>query len=153
MTNRMNDKSETADSAVALALARELRLTVSQLGRRMRMSQPVGFTSSQLATLGRLDREGPATVTELANAEGIRPQSMGANIAVLEAAGFVRRNADSTDGRKSILSLTRAAKKFINDDRAARADWLYRAISTRLSNPEQAALSKCIELMNRLIDS
>jgi len=137
--------------ADALALAGDLRIVISHLGRRMRQSHPVGLTVSQLATLSRLDREGPATVTALAIAEGVRPQSLGANISALEEAGFVRRSADSADARKSIISLTPAAVEFIRDDREAREDWLFRAVCSRLTCRERKALSKSLELMSRLI--
>ncbi|HEY0780561.1 MAG TPA: MarR family transcriptional regulator [Gemmatirosa sp.] len=54
----------------------------------------------------RLERDGPASVAELARAEGVRPQSMGATVAVLEAAGLVDGTPDPTGGRRTVLSLT-----------------------------------------------
>ena len=64
------------------------------------------LTASQRFALGRLSREGPLTVTALARAEGVRPQSMGATVAVLEAQGLVAGAPDPADGRQTLLSLT-----------------------------------------------
>jgi DNA-binding MarR family transcriptional regulator len=92
-------------------------------------------------------------VTALALAEGVRPQSMGATVATLEAAGFVSGAPDPTDGRKVVLSLTDAARKCVTAGRAAREDWLFRAIRARLSPAEQDDLAGAVELLKRLIDS
>src|SRR5690242_7477299 len=54
-------------------LAQEFRETLGRLVRRLRAESgqpPVG----QLAVLGRLDREGPASTSDLAAAERMRPQ-------------------------------------------------------------------------------
>ena len=148
----MDDQSHDSDSARASAMAAQLRVLMSKLRRRTREARPTGFTAPQLLALSRLDRKGPATVTALAQAEGIRPQSMGAHIAVLEEAGLVRRTPDPTDGRQSILSLTPAADDLITSYRAARDDWLFRAICTKLTSAEQEQLTQSLELISRLVD-
>ncbi len=56
---------------------------IGKLSLRLReAAHPGDFTWSQKSVLTRLEREGPATVTTLARAEGVRPQSMGATMAV-----------------------------------------------------------------------
>src|ERR1700734_3380184 len=89
------------------ALATELRATFGKLKRRLREQAGAGdLTPSQMSVLLRLEREGPATTSNLARLEAMRPQSMGAVIAALEAAGLVIGAPDPTDGRQTILSLT-----------------------------------------------
>jgi DNA-binding MarR family transcriptional regulator len=149
----MSNESEFLDTSAAFALAAELRVVVSQLGRRMRQSRPVGLNASQLATLSRLDQDGPSTVTALASAEGIRPQSMGTNISALEAVEFVQRSPDPEDGRKTILSLTPAGQAFVKEDRTARADWLFRAICTTINPVDLAMLTKSVDLLKLLAGS
>jgi DNA-binding MarR family transcriptional regulator len=142
------------DSAVALALAGELRVVIGKLKRRLREQAHLGdLTWSQLCVLTRLEREGAATVTNLARAEGVRPQSMGATIAVLEEAGLVSGAPDPADGRQTILSLTPACRKLMKAGRAAREDWLFRAIRTNLKMAEQGELAKAVELLKRLVDT
>ncbi len=95
------------DDAHAMALAGDLRVVIGQLRRRLREQSGFGDLSwSQTSVLSRLDREGPGTVTSLARAEGMRPQSMGATVSALEAAGLVSGSPDPKDGRQTILSLT-----------------------------------------------
>ncbi len=137
-----------------LALAVELRVLLGQLKRRLREEGSMGdFTWSQTSVLSRLERDGPATVTTLARAEGVRPQSMGATVSALEAAGFVSGTPDPSDGRQTILSLTAACREWIKASRAAREDWLFRGISTKLSADEQTQLASGVELLKRLVDS
>ena len=74
----MTDRSSPPPSDLAAALAGDLRSLVAQLRRRFREQAILcEFTPSQIAVLLRLEREGPATVSALARAEGMRPQSMG----------------------------------------------------------------------------
>ncbi|WP_297920173.1 MarR family transcriptional regulator [Metallibacterium sp.] len=142
------------ETARAVAVAGELRVVVGKLIRRLReQAQPGDFTWSQVSVLGRLERDGPATVTTLARAEGVRPQSMGATVAVLQEAGLVHGAADPADGRQTILSLTPACREMIKASRAAREDWLFRAIRTNLATAEQKELANAVELLKRLVDS
>ena len=141
------------DAALASKLAAELRTTLGHLKRKLR--QQGGrhdLTSSQIAVILRLEKDGPATVSSLARAEGMRPQSMSAVIAPLEEMGFVAGAADPNDGRKTLMSLTKACKKSIEDGRAARQDWLAQAIQQKLSPPEQKKVSSAIHLLARLTE-
>ena len=67
-----------------------------------------GLSLTAAATLARLQRSGPARLTELASAEGVSQPSMTALIARLADQGLVRRAADPHDGRAVVLSLTPA---------------------------------------------
>jgi DNA-binding MarR family transcriptional regulator len=131
-----------ADTALASELAAELRTTLGHLKRKLR----------QIAVILRLEKDGPATASSLARAEGMRPQSMSAVIAPLEEMGFVAGMADPDDGRKTLMSLTKACKKSIEDGRAARQDWLAQAIQQKLSPQEQKKLSSVIRLLARLTE-
>jgi DNA-binding MarR family transcriptional regulator len=134
-------------------MAAELRVVLGQLKRRLRAHANKGDLSlSQLAVLGTLDREGPATVTALARAEGVRPQSMGATVGALQEAGLVGGAPDPTDGRQVVLSLTEAARSWLTESRAAREDWLSQTIRSHLSSAEQQELQAAVRLLRRLVD-
>ncbi len=149
----MIERYSEQEVAQASVLAGELRVLIGKLSRRLREQGHSGdLTWSQVLVVSRLDREGPATVTTLARAEGMRPQSMGATIAVLEAAGLVIGTADPKDGRQTILSLTDACRDKLKAGRAAREDWLFRAIRTKLAAAEEGDLAAAIALLNRLVD-
>ncbi len=135
-------------------VAAELRVLIGKLRRRLREhASPADVTPSQLSALGLLKRDGPATVTTLARAEGVKPQSMGATVAALEAAGLVSGATDPADGRQTLLSLTPACHELIEENRAAREDWLFRAIRTELAPDEQGRLADAVALLHRLADA
>ena len=150
----MNRQPNDPEAARALAVAGELRVLIGKLKRRLRGQSHLGdFTWSQVEVLIRLEREGPATVTNLARAEGVRPQSMGETLAALKTAGLVSGAPDPTDGRQTVLSLTTACRELLRAGRAAREDWLFRAIQTKLTPAEQAELAHAVELLTRIADS
>jgi DNA-binding MarR family transcriptional regulator len=142
---------DASQSVRTSALATEIRAVVGKLKRRLREQAGVGdLTQSQISVLLRLEREGPATTSGLARLEGMRPQSMGTVIAPLQAAGLVSGAPDPADGRQTILSLTDACRKWVEEARAARQDWLTRALQARLSPEEQDRLAEAVELLKRL---
>ena len=143
-----------SNSGKASALASELRILINQLRHRLREQSHLGdYTWSQTSVVIRLERDGPATVSALARAEGVRQQSMGATISILEAAGLVKGSPDPADGRQTILSLTDACREMIQANRAAKEDWLFHAIQTKLSPAEQERLATDLELLKRIADS
>jgi DNA-binding MarR family transcriptional regulator len=145
--------NQPIEAVRASALAAEIRAVLGTLKRRLREQADVGdLTPTQTSVVLRLERDGPATVSTLARAEGIRPQSMGAIISALEAADLVTGTPDPNDGRQTILSLTDACRERILKGRAARQDWLFRTIQSRLSPQEQDALIAAVELLKRLAD-
>jgi len=149
----MEETSPNTSAAAASRLAAQLRTTVGSLKRKLR--QQGGrhdLTSSQIAVVLRLEKDGPATVSSLARAEGMRPQSMSAVIAALEEMGFVAGAADPNDGRKTLMSLTKACRKSIEDGRAARQDWLAQAIQRKLSPQEQKKVCSVLQLLARLAE-
>ena len=97
----------------------------------------------------RLDTEGPATTAELARAEGVKPQSMGAAIAVLEEMGLVERKPHPTDGRQMNIALTARGVSVRKDARAAKRTWLAEAIG-KLDATEQKKLPAVTALIKRL---
>ncbi|MCZ9880478.1 MarR family winged helix-turn-helix transcriptional regulator [Arthrobacter sp. B2a2-09] len=142
-----------ADAAGMLEAAAELRVLIGQLTRRLReQSQVDNLTNAQKAVLIHLERDGRATLSALARAEGMRPQSMGAIISALSSAGLVESGPDPADGRQRILSLTTEARESISASRAAKADWLYRTIQSKLTPDERERLPGTIHLLKRLLE-
>src|SRR6202142_2983133 len=91
---------------------------------------------TEAAVMARLDKDGPATTADLARAEGMKPQSMGATIAALEEMGMVERKSHPTDGRQVNIELTAkgaAVRKSAGD---AKRTWLAQAIG-QLDEEEQ----------------
>jgi DNA-binding MarR family transcriptional regulator len=134
-------------------LAEELRLAVRRLMARLRQeSAGDELTQSQRAVIARLDAQGPSTIAALARAEAVRPQSMGATVAVIEAEGLVRRSPDPRDGRRAVISLTDAGRRTLAENRARRQEWLEGAMEARLSQAELATLRDAVAVLNRLVE-
>jgi DNA-binding MarR family transcriptional regulator len=149
----MSKRKTSREALDAAGLAAELHEVSGRLKRRLREQASAGdLTPSQAAVLRHLSQSGPATVTALAQMEGVRSQSMGATVAVLENSGMVKGSPDPKDGRQTILSLTPACRELFRTGRAARQDWLLRAIQTRLTQDEQAQLAFALRLLSRLVD-
>jgi DNA-binding MarR family transcriptional regulator len=149
----MNRTTKTPTSPQLAALAGELRVVVSKLSRRLREQAHAGdFTNAQKSVLQRLERDGPATVSMLARAEGVRPQSMRITVAALEAVGVVSGNPDPKDGRQTFLSLTASFLKIVRTGRAAREDWLFRALQAQLAAREHRQLAAAVQLLSKLAD-
>lgn len=150
----MTGHSAQSGSELPAQLASEIRALIVKLRRRLREQARRGdFTPSQVAVLVRLEREGAGTVSSLARAEGMRPQSMGAVIAQLEAAGLLNAAPDPDDGRQTLWSLTEACAAWLREGRAARQDWLTRIIEARLSADEQHELAAALDLLQRLAEA
>jgi len=130
-------------------IAHEFRETLGRVIRRLRAEggqPPVG----QMAVLGRLDREGPASTSDLAAAERMRPQSMAQTVHDLEAAGFVSRRPDPDDGRRALVELTPVGLEVLTSARARREDWLSEVLERDFSAAERRTLREALELLERL---
>jgi DNA-binding MarR family transcriptional regulator len=131
-------------------VASELRAVLGSLVRRLRAEHR--FPLSHGAVLGRLDRSGPQSVSELAVAERVRPQSMAQTVSDLEAERLVMRRPDPNDGRRALLELTAHGREALDSDRRQRAGWLAQAMEQDLSPSEQEVLAEAVELLRRLAE-
>jgi DNA-binding MarR family transcriptional regulator len=131
--------------------ASAIRLSVGLLLRRMRQTQVDGeLTLPESAALARLDREGPTTASALAKQEQISPQSMGATLAGLESRGLIERRPDPQDGRRVVLSVTKAGKQRRRTRTDARTEQLAHALSTGFTQAEIKQLLAAAPLLERL---
>ena len=143
--------SPAHDEVEIAPLASELRVVVGQLIRRLRAEQH-RFSLSQGAVLGRLDREGPQSVSDLAAAERLRPQSLAQTVADLETAGLVDRRPDPDDRRRALVSLTASGVETILASRREREGWLAEEIG-KLSDEDRRALARAVELLDGIAEA
>jgi len=143
----------TDSHAKTADLAQALRSFIGNFKRRLRAQSHAGELSwSQFGMLSRLERDGPSTVTALAKAEGVRPQSMGATVRDFEAAGHVTGTPDPQDGRQTLWSVTPKARALVLAARAARQDWLLTAIQKNYSQEEQNDIARAVKLLERIVE-
>ena len=149
----MSHPARSLSAERAAALAAELRTLLGRMKRRLREhSRRHELTPSQVSVVLRLEKDGPATVSNLARAEGMRPQSMSAVVSPLQEAKLVSGAPDPRDGRQTLLSLTKACQKLLREGRAARQDWLTARIQEKLSTREQETLAASLTLLTRLVE-
>ncbi len=153
MSTPQEHHEDQASHEQVLQLASELRILIGKLRRRLREEAHMGdITMSQASVLSRLERDGPATASSLARAEGMRPQSMAATVLALSEAQMVTGSPDPLDGRQTILTLTDSCRAWIAASRAAREDWLARTLETRLTPAEVTELNSAVALLKRLTE-
>jgi DNA-binding MarR family transcriptional regulator len=141
--------SQTIHPAVDVTAA-GLSLIAADLNRRLRAES--SFPVHQLSALGRLEREGPCTTSQVAAGEHVRPQSMAQTVAELVAGGLVQRQPDPTDGRQILLEVTAEGRALLNRERKARTAWLAVGIAEQLDDRERAVLDAALVLLRRLLD-
>jgi DNA-binding MarR family transcriptional regulator len=139
------------DELTSALLAHELRETVGRLVRRLR-TEP-GPSVGQMTVLARLDRDGPASISDLAAAERMRPQSMAQTVSDLERAALVSRRPDPDDGRRAFVELTAAGLELVHTTRARRESWLTEALERELNARELELLREAVALMDRVADA
>lgn len=149
----MDSRRSPIQVEAASSLAAEMRTVIRKLKIRYREHGGGNdLTPSQSSVLLRLEKDGSATVSNLARMEGMRPQSMSAVVTPLQELGFIKSAPDPSDGRQTLMSLTPKCLKWLQEGRAARQDWLTMSISRKLSVHEQEKLRAALELLKRLIE-
>ena len=137
----------------AAQLAADLRAGLARLNRRLRSEvAPNDLSNSQKIALTHLERDGALTVSALARLSAVRPQSMSATISALEAQGLVSASPDPEDGRQMLYALTPACVEYLRTMRAAREDWLYNALTSKLTATQRADLARAAPLIALLAD-
>lgn len=145
---------KSSQTELPRTLAVEVRAVYRKLKQRIREhGAGTELTPSQTSVLLRLEKDGSATVSSLARAEGMRPQSMSAIVNPLQKSGLVNGVTDQNDGRQTLMSLTPKCRKWLEASRAARQDWLAALISERLSAEDQELLQTALGLLARLTEN
>jgi DNA-binding MarR family transcriptional regulator len=130
----------------------DLRAVLARLLRKLRETTNDAITPSQASALSRLGKGGVSTVSALALAERVRPQSMAAIVESLESLGFVTRSQDPSDGRRQIVDLTDAGWAQIAGQKEAGVAWLDHALTEQVSEAELMTLAAATAILERILD-
>jgi DNA-binding MarR family transcriptional regulator len=146
--------SDEGTAELAERAAGDTWVVIGRLVRRLRALEidggTQGFSSGMASVLRRLEKEGPASASELAAAERVRPQSMARTVAALEEAGLVERSPDPQDGRRQVVSLTAVGRERRSDDRRAREAWLAGALRELGSREQLEAVIEAMALLDEV---
>jgi DNA-binding MarR family transcriptional regulator len=134
-------------------VAAKLRVTVGLLVRKLKQAPGSGeLALAESSALGRLERNGPATSSDLARVERISPQSMGVTVAALLERGLITRSRDPEDGRRIVLSITEEGRRTVHDRRGARTELIAAALRDGFSDDELGQLLAVTSLLERLAE-
>jgi DNA-binding MarR family transcriptional regulator len=146
--------SSMIDDLRANEVASALQSSIGLFMRRLRQSPAQGeLTVPEASALSRLERGGPATASDLARAERITPQGMSMTLAALEERGLVARRQDPSDGRRMLLSVTKAGREAMRSRRSAKAEQLAKVLAGGFSGAEVETLREAAALIERLAES
>ena len=131
--------------------AHDVRIGVVALARRLgaeRQDHPVSALG--VAVLARLNREGPRTPGQLAEAERVSPQTLTRVLAGLGARSLLVRQPHPGDGRQALLDISDEGLELVLRDAACREEWLADALATALTPAEQQIVRVAAGLMLRV---
>lgn len=132
-------------------VASHLRITIARTARRLRQEAGGELTAAQTAALATVERHGPLTPSELADLERVRRPSATRIIARLAEAGLVERAADPSDGRVSLVSITKAGEAELKLLRTRKNAYLARRLR-ELDPADVAALERAAEVLERMLE-
>jgi len=142
----------TDSSIVTTAdLAARLRLSVTRTARRLRQEAGTDLSPSMQSALATIERRGPLTPSELADAERIQRPTATRVIARLEAEGLVERTGDPADRRVALLSITRPGADLMQRLRKRKNVYLARRLRD-MPAEDLAALERAADVLERMLE-
>ena len=138
-------------SEIREELAPRLRWTITRLARRLRQEAGTDLGPSQVAALATIERHGPLSPSELADAERIKRPTATRILRHLEEAGLVARIRDPEDGRGSIVSVTAAGRTHLKRLRARKTAYLATRLD-RLDADDRRTLERAAELLEGMLE-
>jgi DNA-binding MarR family transcriptional regulator len=132
-------------------LADELLVVVTRLARRLRRLADDGISPTMRSIVNTLEKHGPLTHGELAQAERVRPPTITAAVDRLEQDDLVMRVKCDQDRRVARVQITDVGRELLAEGRRKRTAYLERRLRA-LSADDRAALAAAAPALERLLD-
>ena len=139
----------------AARVAGEVRVAVGRLSRQLRRLYAEGRAEQEpsfleLAVLQRLERSGPASVSQLASGERVTTQAISLIIAGLRRLDLVRTRTDPGDRRRTLVEVTETGSQVLVSREARIQGRLSEVIAAECSVAEVQLLQQSAALLDRL---
>jgi DNA-binding MarR family transcriptional regulator len=141
----------TSTTDIQEELAPRLRWAITRMARRLRQEAGTDLGPSQVAALATIERHGPLSPSELAEAERIKRPTATRILRHLEEGGLVERVRDPADGRASILSITAAGRTLLRRLRARKTAYLATRLD-KLDAEDRRTLERAAELLEGMLE-
>jgi DNA-binding MarR family transcriptional regulator len=143
MTNAKVDPAETNKQAAAL------RLAVTRMARRLRQEGGTDLGPAALSALDSIERLGPLTPSELAEAEWVRRPTVTRILARLDNEALIDRSPDPDDGRGALISINADGRKTLRRVRTRKSAYLAKLMRD-LPADDLATLARATELLEQM---
>ncbi len=145
------DRDPAAPTDDAFEIADRLHSAAIHLLRRVRREDTaMGIAAPRLSALSVLVFGGPLTITELAEAEQVRPPTMTRIVSALEGAGLVERQGDPADRRIVRVRATARGVDVLEEGRRRRIERLVQSLEA-LPQSERDDLRRALDTLERLV--
>lgn len=129
--------------------AARLRVAVARLARVLRQQAGTGLSPTQHSALVTIERSGPVSIGDLAEAEQVSAPTATRVVDRLEAAGLVRRTRCPEDRRVVRVALTPAGRRRLEASRSRRTLWLAHRLA-ELSAEDRRRLGEALDVLEAL---
>jgi len=113
-----------------------------------RMLADTGITEQQWRVLRVLQEYGPQDATKLAERASLMPPSLTRIVQTMEAAGFIRRDADANDRRRQTIAILPKGERLIEDNLEQALD-IAAQYRRKLGNEDYERLLDLLEKLTR----
>ena len=132
-------------------LATQLRFALARSARRLRQEAGTGLSPSLTAALATVERSGPLTPSELADAERVRRPTVTRMLGHLADAGLISRTPDPADGRSTLVAITPAGAALLAEGRTRKVAFLSERLDG-LSSADRETLARAAAILEGLLE-
>ena len=137
-------------------LARDLRLAVGRVARRVRriyLDGGEGLSFLELAVLNRLGTSGPTSPGALAGDEGVTSAAVAATLTRLESQQLVSRSRAAEDGRRVVVLITEAGQRVLRRGEAATLGRIQEVLMGQFSAADRDRLAAAVPLLEKVANN
>jgi DNA-binding MarR family transcriptional regulator len=132
-------------------LASRLRFAVARTARRLRQEAGTGLSPSLTAALATVERCGPLTPSELADAERVRRPTVTRMLGHLEDDGLITRTPVPADGRSTLVAITPAGAELLAAARTRKDAFLSERLDG-LSPADRETLARAAAILEGILE-